>query len=513
MKTNLTSFPIGNRTALCTRFFFFLMIPLLGITLLSGCQNAGSNGGDEEATEVEESDSLTTLANSFVLYPPHDVNSTDPSKLELAFFAWREFFALNWQSDWNSSSKSRGNPDANWNYKQPGPFPSQPLVWETYAHRTELSPASAIPTKAFNSDPAYSFFKGNYSGMQGGSTYFNCLDEDNEIGSCYLFSFQTPDSLMVMYQAKANAAEYNYLMSYGDSASLGNAINATKSNIQNNKYYYPANPKDNCDCPEGVFCLPCGEASGGEGAIEVKTAWREPTANDNLNDYFHREVIYFEPGPNGTHTLKTGTFLLIGMHIIHKTANMPEFIFATWEHNSVTEASQDYHYITIAGDPDAAPGTVKEVTRIHPVDNFYYQTSTDAVHDALRELNSESVWLNYNLVGVQAQLANYDNRNDVSSYFLANFVIESDVQLGDFHGTFADPQDTTGTEVNVLKVSENQFYTMGGCKGCHGRAQYSGSDFSFLVGSGNSEPDDYYEKFETIKKLVTPKAKATSAKK
>src|SRR5437588_54023 len=76
---------------------------------------------------------------------PHDVQGgvrlppTTDSDAQLAAFAWQQFLALCWQSDYNTTSCSRGAPDTSWNfsmaYKQ-----GQPLVWETYAHRSELRP-------------------------------------------------------------------------------------------------------------------------------------------------------------------------------------------------------------------------------------------------------------------------------------------------------------------------------------------------------------------------------------
>jgi hypothetical protein len=208
---------------------------------------------------------------------------------------------------------------------------------------------------------------------------------------------------------------------------------------------------------------------------------------------------------NGATAPTMGTFLLIGMHIIHKTANMPEFIFATWEHESVTAGAggEEYTYIPIYTNDSATvngitivekSGDPLPVQRLHPVDSLAYFTVSNTVHAMLKEQNPNSVLQNYRLVGVQAQIVNYADRNTIPSYFLANYVIESDLKLQDFYGNSKDPQ---GGAQNILNVGAQAKFTMGGCKGCHGAgAQLNGTDFSFVVKAGDSDVDVYFTSFD-----------------
>lgn len=496
---------------------------------LVNCTGTSDNKAPEEGSiiqqeglfDINETHALDDMDydSLFHPYPPHDVSSTNPSDKELAIFAWREMIALNWQSSYQSSgsSNTRAQPDLTWNYgSSTNPFPDQPVVWETYAHRTEFSPYNEkVPQRPFNSAPQYAFQNNTYSGGSGTNAVFNFLDEDNEIGSCYLFSVEPEDSLMVMYQAKVNRSEYNYLLNnYTNAAALTAAIDTTKSHIAKNYYFPPpATGPTNCDCPPGIFCLPCGEnSSSEEGAIEIKTGWRLAHDSDNVNQFFHRQVMYMK---NGATAPTMGTFLLIGMHIIHKTKNMPEFIFATWEHESVTSGSggENYTYIpifskdtvTINGHTIAEdPGVPNPVQRLHPVDSLAYFTVSNTVHAMLNAKNPNSVLQNYRLVGVQAQIVNYADRDQVPSYFLANYVIESDLTLQDFYGSFASPQDG---QVNILNVGAQAKFTMGGCKGCHGSgAQLKGTDFSFVVKAGDSDVDVYFTSFD--KAIAEAKKKA-----
>ena len=475
------------------------LLLIVSIFYLTSCtgDNKGKPVDDLGLAETKTTslDKDPAYASLFDMNPPHDVSSTNPSDEELAIFAWREMIALNWQSSYVSSDtlNQRGTPDSTWSYTGTDPFPSQPVVWETYAHRTEFSPSNEqVPQKPFDSPPSYTFGDEKYDGGSGSSAIFNCLDEDSEINSCYLYALDPSDSLMMMYQAKTNRSEYDYVKKFKDKKTLAAAVTRTGNNVANNNYYHKGNPTDNCNCPDSIVCLPCGEINGDEGAIEIKTGWRKKFASETSADiaqFFHRKAIYFsESGEK-----QEDTFLLVGMHIIHKTVNMPEFIFATWEHESLSKPGNPiYTYISQGVDKTDQKGTVEPVKRLHPVDSLFFEVSAN-VHTLLAAKNPNSVWLNYNLTGVQAQIVSYADRDSVSSYFLANYAIESDILLQDFYGTFGNPQDPAQT--NILKASENKKYNMGGCKGCHGSAQIGGADFSFIIQAGDKDPDVYYSSF------------------
>lgn len=519
-----------SHTNALSSWWGIILLLVAGIFYLVNCTGTPDNKTTDTDNDEEQPEALFDVAATHALddmdydslfhpYPPHDVSSTNPTNKELAIFAWREMIALNWQSSYVSSgsSNTRARPDLHWNYGSDTlPFPTQPVVWETYAHRTEFSPSNEkVPQRPFDSAPQYVFGDDTYSGGSGANAVFNFLDEDNEIGSCYLFSVEPEDSLMVMYQAKVNRSEYDYVYNnYADESALSAAVSTTSSNIKNNNYYFPptASGPTNCDCPTGIFCFPCGEnGSSEEGAMEIKTGWRLAREGEDINQFFHREVMYVK---NGNTTPTKETFLLIGMHIIHKTKNMPELIFATWEHESVDAGAngEEYTYIPIFTNDTATvnghtiienSGVPLPVERLHPVDSLAYFTVSNTVHSMIEAQNPNNVLKNYRLVGVQAQIVNYADRNSVPSYFLANYVIESDLELQNFYGSFAHPQDGLP---NILNVGAEAKFTMGGCKGCHGQAQIGGSDFSFVVKAGDSEADVYFTSFD--KAIAEAKKKA-----
>lgn len=127
---------------------------------------------------------------------------TGASDGKFAAFAWQQFLALCWQSDYNTTSFSRGAPDTTWNYSM-AYKPGQPLVWETYAHRSELRPSGVALDVPFSKQPFYVFGNKTINPEPPVPTpvpdqpitqlpaarfdLFNNLDEDSEIGSCNVY--------------------------------------------------------------------------------------------------------------------------------------------------------------------------------------------------------------------------------------------------------------------------------------------------------------------------------------
>jgi hypothetical protein len=334
-----------------------------------------------------------------------------------------------------------------------------------------------------------------------------------------------------------NQSEYDYVKSaYGPtqagptpSAALYVAAQANITSIKNNKI-----PATN-----GIK-LPAGDNSisgpKGEGTIEIKTAFLlvTPENQGDLKDFFQTQAIYYTADYDLTKSpaysnwqYHNGTFALLAIHVIHKTKSYPDFIFTSFEHKSL--ADQSFQYILTkplpptysnfnpfnAAVPSPTPtppdGTqigarhlIKRQTGPNPISKgeLYpipacVDAVTQAVHGQLAKLNPNSIWLNYRLMGVQANItekwAAVPAQNAGPNHFMANFVVESDAFLGNFFGPgfgnnpFPSPSPNGGNGANVLyqRVPRN----MGGCKGCHGVAQTSfGTDFSFLLDYGNDKP-------------------------
>jgi len=446
------------------------LIPLLlgGAYVLASC-GTGSTTKTETTTKAPELAATDSTAFNIVIapLPPQDLApGSDPQKL--AEFAWAEFFALNWQSSF-AKNQLRDVPDTTWSFSSPN---ATLAVWETYAHRTELRP-NAATLQPFDAAPHYSFGTMPTATPGASFTLFNNLDENNEIGSCNLYGQvgQPGGNQMVLYQAKVNRAEYDYISKNygGDTAKLYSADRLTRNNIAKYKAYYQG-ATSSCDCPPGVMCLPCGDQTKNQqGTMEIKTAWRMLTPSEDSTKFFTRKVIYYrQPNPKGPVYYHNATFALIGMHIIHKTVNYPDFVFATWEH---VDVEKDSMRLTLLGPPPGKP--LQRYKRLHPIEPLTMRATT-AAHNKLRQLNPKSVWLNYRLTGVQGTPT---SDSTTANYFLANYVIESDKTLADFHGSGIGTPFNGKT--NTLYMGQN--LTAGGCQGCHGVAQKGGTDFSFLL--------------------------------
>ena len=176
---------------------------------------------------------------------------------------------------------------------------------------------------------------------------------------------------------------------------------------------------------------------------------------------------------------------------------------------------------TAAGLP--SDGKICVNGRYHNIPEEIINVNKEA-QDAIRAYNSSngvtsSPWENYKLVNIQYQpfnsdeIGSDDNKLE-STYYQANIVAETNYTLQKFAGQ----QIATGNEAGQTSnyAGGQPFYNvhlpdgasykkinMGGCMGCHGNAQFSGNDFSFMLRSGPViEPDVPELDAENILKLA-----------
>ncbi|NIG55601.1 hypothetical protein [Chitinophaga sp. Cy-1792] len=451
---------------------------------------------------------------TFVPYPPKDLSSPNASEEELISFAWNEFFALNWKSRYYTTNSNfrRGLPDTNWDYdKDAAPAPDL-LVWETYAHRVELRRWNDVMNN-FDTVPYYQYSKPILADPGVKTNLFNNLDENNEIGSCDVYAqvYKYYKKYQVLYQAKANRDEFNYIKDhYPTKEKLDSATSKTANNITLDSAYFKG-AIGNCDLPDSakIFCLPCGTTVGTslEGAMEVKTAWRQLTPEEDSNRYLMRTVLTYENGPNGQAKAVNRRYALIAIHIIHKTKNYPNFVFATFEQVDVDSSYMGYVELDKKG--HETDNFHKNYPRQHPIAAIT-AASTVYVHQELKKRNPRSIWQYYRLVGVQGQP---DTTVSSANFFLANYVVESDSVLASFHGSsIGHPFDKKS---NILH--NNKFLSIGGCQGCHGAAQVNlGTDGSFLCDTvdkpvrmpdplnyGNAKLSNYIHTFQAYDRVHT----------
>jgi hypothetical protein len=478
--------------------------------------------------------------------PPQDLPTRNASLDAVARFAWQEFLALNWKASVDpqhpaTPANPRGKPDPAWNYSRPLPQTTSaqrqyPLVWQTYAQTTELRPNARLTTRWENLGvPNYSYSRppANLNAFR----LWNNLDEDSEIGSCNIYSRyaqQGANKALVLFQVKVNRDEYEYLrLNFPDQNNPQGSLATVAGRVSNNirttttHDYYPGQVSTCGPCTvRGVpaaICLPCGSPAGQgrpavEGAIEVKTGWRLLLPGENPSRFFTTVAQYYD-FRNGTLTTNSGVFALVAMHIIHKTANFPDFVYATFEQVDVENSGSVYWLLDNNGNQTGGPVPIRRQPpgsnnsyQLHPVpptlDNV-----TRAVWQQLRALNANTPWQYYRLTGVLSQsvdcpvsfapgqvpneascVANqFRQRNCTAlnpNYYMANFMVESDPFLNSFSGPgFGENGAVIFKGGCQNTVYNRQLFNNGGCKGCHGVAQTAlGADFSFLLDFGNNKP-------------------------
>ncbi len=181
--------------------------------------------------------------------------------------------------------------------------------------------------------------------------------------------------------------------------------------------------------------------------------------SEDPSRYYTTNAIYYDVDSNGKTIYKNGVFAPIGLHIIHKTTNFPDYVFATWEHVDVEKSGMDYINLNhISQAEEGGPHPIlrqtgqTDRTQNHPVPPIL-DTVTGRVHDQLKALNKDTVWQNYRLAGVQGAVvdcpsSSKDTAPDKCSagqdpatcaaldpnYFMANFAVESDPFLNNFSG-------------------------------------------------------------------------------
>ena len=462
---------------------------------------------------------------------PSDL-ATGLSHTDYATFAWRSFFALN-----NTAAaplpanRGIGNPASSFADSGKVPKSPSPLLWQTFAHRTELFPGmnrngAGGPTRPFGSDPQYSYIEfPNGAPLAPGASYahYNNLDEATQIGQNAIFFPVNPPNVakttdargdyapskdsQILFEAKANPVIYEYarkLTSY---------------------------PNTNIVLPDG--------------AVEVKAAWRKladiPVQNQSR---YHTATVVTYQGTDAKPVAHNEDYALVALHIIHKTPNYPTFIFATFEHedaltlpdgksptglyyianynriaypsatplatnppvatfsdgntnHTVTLPREDFVESSVnpriySGTKGIPKGQAGPITVVQPPTVFNEVVAVNNQVQALMEGSGEfthSVWKHYRLKGVQAIPSSEQTDPD---YYLANIMVESSqpgIQLFRGSNSFPIPEDSVLTNTRDFKNirvpdydhSTKSTLTMGGCMGCHGIAQSQlQQGFSFL---------------------------------
>lgn len=442
---------------------------------------ACDRGGDDEAAAVRPtaavSDTLCAdpaRAGELCSAIPHEVQVNLPlgysgltATIQPAFdrFSWQSFVALNWPAG------ADGAP-------LPGPIgsnPGSPRVWETYEDAASVFwPASAAG--ACDAGGGKLLLQMAKNG--------HVIDPDGSFDEAVGGPLVDRNLNFVVFEKKMNPDEVAYVRA---------------NDLQNPQVQ---DTFTTISFPAGHYADQDSLSGGQVGAIELKAAWRilQPASGDDTTRYYHRPATIYVPAQHsatGGSMCVSATVGLVGLHIIHKTRNFPQWIWSTFEHvdnaptcpagsatcgqdgtrysfyapqctscplnTPLVLPSGDSTFLWAAAPPYAARYAYdgrygSQITRTQPVYDF-----TEAVNTRWRQALAGTVWANYRLIGSQ----------------------------------WLTGTDSPGTAVNAPEILGNstmESYIPGNssCIGCHQDAttvnRRTSADFSFLLGMAGKAP-------------------------
>lgn len=382
----------------------FLVVSLIACEHGKGSNKQLNSKVDSSTELIDDSFNCGAFcdAPSITYRLPADSACAHSSQDILNCFAWKNFLALNWKA-----SDKRGIPDTTVScsdYGTPGDF--SPTVWESYLSIDEVfSTNKSLATwnakskqnyvKYINeinkfSDISKTIPKPNLKTLLGSN-----VDEIMQAEGAWLTD---QNGNIVWYEIKMNSIESNFIRQ--------NQLSTYKGLV------------DYANKHDGVW-LPME-------SMELKAAWRVIPDDqvDELKKYYKLsramvpEIKGFDENGNPIYGKYTPKYLgLVGLHIIVKTNQSPQFIWMTFEHvnNAPTDDKIDpsiqycfyNHKSNAVPNQSPVPGkdslnTPVQVIRI--ANNAItpdIQLLNKQVQKMIKESNQNSVWQYYQLVNVQ----------------------------------------------------------------------------------------------------------------
>ncbi|MFT4924297.1 MAG: hypothetical protein ACI8WB_000375 [Phenylobacterium sp.] len=188
-----------------------------------------------------------------------------------------------------------------------------------------------------------------------------------------------------------------------------------------------------------------------QGSISIKAAWKEIGNNDNAAKFYTvNGVIYIpqsKPGA-GDASCETAIMGLTGLHVVHRTASAPQWVWSTFEHN---DNAPDYPASNIKGhfnyynpasdtqinqpppqpwDPRRTDMPPTQVVRLTPIATTT-KTTNQQYQQALASDPTMAVFANYELISTQWPFQPFTSGDPLGNplpKFLANTTMETYLQ-------------------------------------------------------------------------------------
>ncbi|AZA47203.1 hypothetical protein EG346_02965 [Chryseobacterium carnipullorum] len=447
-----------------TLLFSFFLLSLISISCESGKKDKKLNSRLGFSKEMADIDCGAFCDPPTVGYQlPADSTCGHSSQSVLNCFAWKNFLALNWRA-----SDERGLPDTTAvaaDYGMPGDY--SPTVWESYLSADDVFAAKQPEQWNLKSKNGYikyineinkftdinaSLPKPKLRAMLGGN-----VDEIMQAKGAWLTD---QSGNIVWYEIRMNSIESDF--------------------IRKNKLYSSENLNAFAAKNQGVW-LPME-------SIEIKAAWRVIPENqlESLKNFYKiskamvPEIKGFDKNNQPIYGKYTQKYLgLVGLHIIRKTNQSPQFTWMTFEHvnNAPTEGQVDpsvkycFYNPKSTDKPNQSPvpgkdSLSKPVQVIRIANNAItpeIQNLNKQIRDMIKASNPKSVWQYYQLVNVQWP--------------------ENPIQDGNNNKT-APLMDGGITPNNIANVTMETYIQEKQCMDCHKNASVGAqkypTDYSFI---------------------------------
>lgn len=385
-----------------TLLISFFLLSLIAISCESGKKDKKLNSRVGFSQELADFDCGAFCDPPSVSYQlPVDSTCGHSSQNVLNCFAWKNFLALNWKA-----SDERGLPDTTAvaaDYGIPGDY--SPTVWESYLSIEDVFSARQPQTWNLKSKNGYIKYineinkftdinaalpKPKLRAMLGGN-----VDEIMQAKGAWLTD---QSGNIVWYEIRMNNIESDF--------------------VRQNKLYNSDNLNAFAAKNQGVW-LPME-------SIEIKAAWRiiPDSQLESLKNLYKisramvPEIKGFDKNNQPIYGKYSPKYLgLVGLHIIRKTNQSPQFTWMTFEHvnNAPTEGQVDpsvkycFYNPKSKDKPNQSPvpgqdslNTPVQVVRI--ADNAIsadIQQLNKQIQAMIKKSNPKSVWQYYQLVNVQ----------------------------------------------------------------------------------------------------------------
>jgi hypothetical protein len=290
-----------------------LMLAPALMVLLTGCQETAIKPSST-ATAAQAPTSFPCLNAPAVNYStPGDTPITSQDGVNC--FAWQTFIGLNWQVD----PSLPGAPDKNIpasSFGEPGI--GQTSVWETYANSKSIFRANAEPPLPWG---------------QQQEAPSSCQTKAQQLGLRVMQASRMPGSFNMSKEASQAfpGNNPNWLAdSNGNLVYYEILVGKNEYDYINENSLYDANKQADYIKQNNNIAMPLGYGSV-QGGLEIKAAWLSVSdpQNPKWNNYKTSTAIIYDPA---SLACDVKTIALVGMHIIHKTASQPQWIWATFEH-------------------------------------------------------------------------------------------------------------------------------------------------------------------------------------